>query len=218
MWDLIIFYSVLKYILGTTAYERRNFFADGYVMNWKRSFTLIALSIMILLSSLSLFSIEDEYYRKAALFRVFSQYIKWPQDSDVNDQKKPFVIGVIGKNPFGSILEAAYSQEENKIKDKKVEIRYISKMEEIDSCHILFISKSVDNELEEILAVTRGKPILTIGETKGFAEKGVLFNLYISHDEIRFEINALAMRESRLIPASQLLSVAKIVGPLEAPQ
>jgi hypothetical protein len=108
--------------------------------------------------------------------------------------------------------------EKIKIKGKTVEIRYISKPEEIGNCHILFISKSIDKELEEILAVTRGKPILTIGETKGFAEKGVLFNLYIRRDEIRFEINALAMRESRLIPASQLLSVAKIVGPLEAPQ
>jgi hypothetical protein len=209
---------VLKYIPGTTAYERKNFFADGCVMKGKSSCTLIALSIMILLSSLCLFSIEDEYYRKAALFRVFSQYIQWPKDSDVNDRSKPFVIGVIGKNPFGSILEAAYSQEENKMKDKKVEIRYILKMGEIKNCHILFISKSADNELEEILAITRGKPILTIGETKGFADKGVLFNLYIYRDEIRFEINALALRESGLIPSSQLLSVAKIVGPLEAPQ
>jgi len=185
----------------------------------RKCITVLVLLVVTLLSALPLFSIEDEYYRKAALFKIFSQYIQWPKNSDVNDRSKPFVVGVIGKNPFGSILEAAYSQEENKIKDKKVEIRYISKMEEIESCHILFISKSIDKEqeLEEILAVTRGKPILTIGETKGFAGKGVLFNLFISRDEIRFEINAQALRESRLIPSSQLLSVAKIVGSLEAP-
>ncbi|UCH93035.1 MAG: YfiR family protein [Candidatus Aminicenantes bacterium] len=181
-------------------------------MNVKRSCTLIVLSIMILLSSLSLFSIKDEYYRKAALFRVFSQYIQWPENSGMKDHSKPFVIGVIGKNPFGSILETAYSQEENKIKDKKVEIRYISKMEEIENCHILFISKSVKKELEDILAITRGKPILTIGETEGFAEKGVLFNLYVSRDEIRFEINGAALVESQLIADSQLLSVARIIN------
>ncbi|MGD2091099.1 MAG: YfiR family protein [Candidatus Aminicenantes bacterium] len=179
---------------------------------------IAALMLLVLISPSRLFCIKDEYYRKAALFKVFSQYVKWPKDSDVNDRSKPFVIGVIGKNPFGSVLETAYSQPENKIKDKQVEIRYISKIKEIESCHILFISKSIDNELEEILAITRGKPILTIAETKGFAERGVLFNLYIRRDEIRFEINALALRESRLIPSSQLLSVAKIVGPLEAPQ
>jgi len=185
----------------------------------RKCITTLVLLVVTLLSALPLFPTEDEYYRKAALFKIFCQYIQWPINSGITDRSKPFVIGVIGKNPFGYILEAAYSQEENKIKDKKVEIRYISKMEEIGNCHILFISKSIEKEqeLEEILAVTRGKPILTIGESKGFAEKGVLFNLFISRDEIRFEINAQALRESRLIPASQLLSVAKIVGSLEAP-
>lgn len=187
-------------------------------MKWKKPCILIVLSAVILFSALFPSGSEDEYYRKAALFKVFCQYIQWPKNSDVNDQSKPFVIGVIGSNPFGSILETAYTREENTIKDKKVEIRYITKMEEIENCHILFISKSVDNELENILAITRGKPILTIGETKGYAQRGVLFNLFISSNEIRFEINALALRESRLIPSSQLLSVAKIVGPMEAPQ
>lgn len=205
---------MLKYILGTTAYEKGNFFVDGYEMNGKRSCTLFVLSIMILLLPLSLFTaIKDEYYRKAALFKVFSQYIEWPENSDVKDQSKPFVIGVIGKNPFGPILEKAYSQEEYKIKNKKVEIRFISKMEDIKSCHILFISKFYKNKLEEILAVTRKKPILTVAETKGFAERGILFNLYISKNEIRFEINAAALRESQLIVDSQLLSVARIINP-----
>jgi hypothetical protein len=167
---------------------------------------------------ISVFTTEDEYFRKTALFKTFAEYIKWPEETGMKDQSKAFVISVIGKNPFGSLLEAAYYEAKRKIKGKIVEIRYISRPEEIGNCHILFISKSIDKELEEILAVTRGKPILTIGETKGFAEKGVLFNLYISHEEIRFEINALALRESRLIPSSQLLSLAKIVGPLEAPQ
>jgi hypothetical protein len=204
---------VLKYILGTTAYEKFNFFADGYVMNGKSSFILIVLSIVILLLPLSLFTVtKDEYYRKAALFKVFSQYIQWPENSDMKDLSKPFVIGVIGKNPFGPILEKAYSQEEYKIKNKKVEIRFISKMEEIEGCHILFISKFFKEELEEILDLTRKKPILTIAETKGYAERGVLFNLYISKNEIRFEINTAALRESQLIVDSQLLSVARIIN------
>jgi len=175
--------------------------------------------LMVVILPLFLYSTQDEYLRKAALFKVFSEYIKWPEETGMNDPSKAFVISIIGKNPFDSILEAAYHEAKRKIKDKIVEIRYISRPEEINNCHILFISKSIDKEqeLEEILAVTRGKPILTIGETKGFAEKGVLFNLFISRDEIRFEINAQALRESRLIPSSQLLSVAKIVGSLEAP-
>jgi len=169
---------------------------------------------MILLLPVSLFTaIKDEYYRKAALFKVFSQYIQWPEESSTNNQLKPFIITVIGKNPFGSILEAAYHKEKRKIKGKIVEIRYISRPEEITHCHILFISKFFKMKLEEILAITRKKPILTIAETKGFAERGVLFNLFISKNEIRFEINTATLRESQLIVDSQLLSVARIINP-----
>jgi len=176
-------------------------------------FLISVLLVVILLSPLSLFGIEDEYYRKAALFSVFSQYIQWPENSNLKDRSKPFVIGVIGKNPFGSILDKAYSQLEYKIKDKNVEIRFIAKIadEDIERCNILFLSKALEMELEKILAVTRRKPILTIAETKGFTEKGVLFNLYVSQRKFRFEINALALRESRLIVDSQLLSEARII-------
>jgi hypothetical protein len=161
----------------------------------------------------SLFSIEDEYYRKAALFRVFSQYIQWPEHSNLKDLSKPFVIGVIGRNPFGSILDKAYSQMEYKIKNKYVEIHFIEKIgdEDLESCNILFLSKTVKKELEKILLITSKKPILTIAETKGFAEKGVLFNLYVCKNKFCFEINALTLRESRLIIDSQLLSAARII-------
>lgn len=171
-----------------------------------------AAVILCLVLPFSTFSLEDEYYRKAALFRVFSQHIEWPKDTGIDDRSKPFVIGIIGENPFDDILEKAYSQTDIKIKEKNVEIRYISKMQEIEGCQILFITKSVGTELAEIITITNKKPILTIGERKGFAEKGILFNLYISKGQIRFEINAIALRESGLIVDSQLLSVARLVN------
>ena len=122
---------------------------------------IAALMLLVLISPSHLICIKDEYFRKTALLKAFAEYIKWPEESSTNDQLNPFIITVIGKNPFGSILEAAYHKEKRKIKDKIVEIRYIAKPDEIRNCHILFISKSVDKELEEILAITRGKPILT---------------------------------------------------------
>ena len=180
-------------------------------MKLKKFFIFLVLAGMFLPHSLS--GIEDEYYRKAALFKVFSQYIQWPEHSNLKDRSKPFVIGVVGENPFGSILDKAYSQLEYKIKDKNVEIRFIKKIgeAEIQDCNILFLSKALDMELEKILAVTRKKPILTIAEAKGFTEKGVLFNLYECKDRFCFEINALALQESRLIVDSQVLSSARII-------
>ncbi len=153
---------------------------------------------------------ESEYNLKANFLERFTRFIEWPEESAVNDISQPFILGIIGENPFGTILEQIYSQKT--IKDKKVEIRYISDKNEIPGCHLLFISKSEKKVLSKILSFTREKPILTVGDTKNFAEQGVLINLYIVENKIRFEINELEARDSGLFISYRLLNLAKIVN------
>ena len=151
----------------------------------------------------------SEYTVKAVFFERFARFVTWPDGLGMDDNSKSFVITVIGKNPFSSILEKLYAK--RKIKDKKVEIRYIEKPEEIKTCHILFISDSMKNQLESILEITEKLPILTIGDTEGFAENRVHINLYTETQEYPFEINAGATRESGLEMDYVLLNMAKII-------
>ena len=160
-------------------------------------------------------TVREEYTIKAAFMGKFPQFIQWPDKSGMTDTSKPFVIGVIGEDPFGSILEKCYAGKNRKIKNKKVKIKYVKSLEEIPGCHLLFISRSVENDLLKILSITKNKPILTIGETQGFAQKGVHINFYISQKRIRFEINPLAIRESSLSVDSLLLEFAKTIKPGE---
>jgi hypothetical protein len=62
-----------------------------------------------------------------------------------------------------------------------------------------------------ILSCTGNKPILTVSDTKGFAEKGVLINFYMMGDKIKFEINEKAVHESGLVMSYRLLNLARIV-------
>jgi len=173
---------------------------------------LTVLLTLLITVQLSTAPIEDEYYRKAALLAVFSEYIQWPEQSGIADKSTPFIIGVIGTNPFGDILKASFTQEQNKIKDKPVVIRLISKMDQINGCHILFISKSNEPQLPQLMDFLKQKPIVTIAETKGFGKKGVMFNFFKTRGEIRFEINGASLRDSRLIVDSQLLSIGKVIN------
>lgn len=176
----------------------------------------ILISIFfIFLLTFSTFAAEEEYLRKAALFQRISDYIEWPEETGMNDKSKPFVIGVIGKNPFGTILDISYTQKKNKIKGKKVEVKYISKPGEISNFHILFISESMEKNLAEIIAVTRSKPVLTFADTKGFAKQGVLFNFYNLENKIYFEVNVSALQESPITVDPLLLSLARDVRPAE---
>ena len=158
----------------------------------------------------------DAYTMKAVFLERFTRFVEWPPQVAINDKLQPFIIAVIGKNPFGTKLDTIYST--RKIRDKKVKIIYISNVNEIKGCHLLFVSKSEKNEFYKIISLTRDKPILTIGDAKGFAENGGLINFYTHDNLIRFEVNEKAVRESGLSMSYLLLKAARIVKSGEVSQ
>ena len=54
-------------------------------------------------------------------------------------------------------------------------------------------------------------PILTIGETPGFAARGGIINLTLEDNKVRFEVNIGAAKQANLNISSRLLALAKIV-------
>lgn len=157
-----------------------------------------------------------EYTIKAVFLERFTRFIEWPEELAISDTLKPFDIVVIGENPFGATLDQIYTTQ--KIRNKKVKIRYISNLQEISSCHLLFISKSKKNNLIKILSYTMKNHILTISDTEDFAEMGVLINFYDAENKIKFEINESAVRDSGLSMSYLLLKYAIIVNPFRGKQ
>lgn len=168
--------------------------------------------LIIIIFRIPLFSQESEYQIKAIFLEQFTRFIEWPESATILDTNNTFIIGVFGDNPFGSILENTF--EKRKIKNKKVQIRYLSTIEEIDNLHILFISKSNEKILPDIISATADKPILTISDSEGFSEYGVLLNFYKIEDKIKFEINEKAAHRSGLVVSYILFNLAKIVNPI----
>jgi hypothetical protein len=76
----------------------------------------------------------------------------------------------------------------------------------------LFISRSAGNHVPEILAALEGKPVLTVGDSDGLAERGVIINMFIEDSKVRFEINQAAALKSKLQISSRLLRLARLAG------
>ena len=174
---------------------------------WMRFF----ISLVCLYLPITLFAQTDEYTMKIVLLERFTRFVEWPEDSAVSDTSRPFVLGIMGNHPFGTKPEEIYST--RKIRNKSVEIRYVSELDEIKDCHLLFISKSEEKELLRILSFTKDKPILTVGDTEGFAKEGVLINLYLKEDKVHFEINESSVKKSNLTMSYLLLQTGEIVKP-----
>jgi hypothetical protein len=139
--------------------------------------------------------------------------VEWPSDTSFIEDNTHFYITVIGENPFDNRLDEMYLNQ--LICDKPVVIRYIEKIDDIYPSHILFISSTENEHIDKILQYTKYKPVLTIGDTKGYGYKGVLINFYLLDNKIKFEINESAVKMSNLYVSYRLLSSAKIIEPID---
>jgi hypothetical protein len=165
-----------------------------------------ALVLAVLCGAVALRSEQlPEYQVKAEFIERFTRFIEWPRGASSG----PFVIGVLGTDPFRGHLDKMASG--RKIKGRPIEIRRFRDLAEVDSCHVVFISSSERGRLPAILGRTGAHPILTVADTSGFASSGVLVNFYTSGDTVRFEMNELAIERSGLRVSAKLLKLARLV-------
>lgn len=170
----------------------------------------VVASLIIISFQVQVLSQSDEYLMKAIAMEQLSRFIEWPSEAFDSNPSTPFIIAVIGKNPFGKKLEEAYT--DHHIKKRTVKIVYIEKIEQLEDCHILFVSSSKKKELSKIVDTLKGTPILTVADTHGYAESGILANFFIEDNKLRFEINEKGMEEAGLNVSFLLIKVAKIVN------
>lgn len=174
--------------------------------------TLAIAAIVLLpvsISSSAELSRPAEYEVKAAFLYNFVKFTEWPPEQLGKDDD-PFVIGVLGKDPFGTALDKVIQGET--IHRKTIVARRFARMDEAAaSSHVLFIGASEENHLTGVLRVLAGQSVLTVSEIENFAHRGGVIHLKKENNRIVFEINLEAARRAKLNMDAQLLRLAKIV-------
>jgi hypothetical protein len=149
-----------------------------------------------------------EYQLKAVFLFNFAQFVEWP-DTAFTAADSPLVIGVLGSDPFGRLLEDAVRGES--VHGRPIEVRRFQKAEDIDVCHILFLGKEGGGRLIGVLGQLHFRPILTVGEAGGFAQTGGMIEFVTDRGRIRLRINRQAAEAASLSLSSRLLRPAEIV-------
>jgi hypothetical protein len=153
---------------------------------------------------------SKEYQVKAAFLFNFAEFVKWPQVS-FSSPDAPFIIGVLGDDPFGSALDDTVQGET--IENHRLSVVRAQRIDDLKGCQMIFISRSEEARLGEILSELGTRPILTVSESENFARDGGDIDFYLTDGKVRFEINPQAARRSGLKLSSQLLTLGRIVGP-----
>jgi hypothetical protein len=152
---------------------------------------------------------SKEYGIKAAFLYNFTQFVDWPTNSFA-DANAPLTIGILGNDPFGDALDEIVRGE--KANGHPLVVKRFQAGEPITDCHILFISQSEAKRINEILEDLKGRCVLTVGETDGFAQSGGMIRFVTEKNKIRLRINVDAAHAVNLSLSSRLLRLAEIVG------
>lgn len=151
---------------------------------------------------------KGEYALKAVFLYNFCRFIDWPK-SAFSSPNEPITIGVVGEDPFGSLLKEAVQGERSR--GRAIQIAHYSNPEAIGHCHLLFVGHSEASRLEKILSAVRGKSVVTVGETDAFLDRGGMIALTADKNHVRLHINPALLRAASLDVSSKLLRVAEVI-------
>jgi hypothetical protein len=148
-----------------------------------------------------------EYDVKAAFLFNFTKFVEWPP-SAFADEHSPLKICVLGENPFGKALRVLTKEE---VGGRRLSLMHLDKLNSLETCHVLYVSRSERDRLPQVLAGLHSAPVLTVGDTAGFTGQGGMINFILEGSKVRFDVNQEAAERAGLKISSRLLALAKQV-------
>jgi hypothetical protein len=150
-----------------------------------------------------------EYQVKAVFLFNFTQFVEWPQTS-FPDAQAPFVIGVLGRDPFGRALDDAVRGE--RVNGRPLVIERYKNRAEMKPCQILFIDRSAGEEIAPTLDDLEHTGTLTVTDFDTGSRRDAIIRFLSENQKIRLRINVGSAHDAGLTISSKLLRPAEVVG------
>ena len=141
---------------------------------------------------------------KAAFLYNFAKFAEWT----ALPPGAPIVVCVVGDDEVAAALVAIVRGQT--IGGRTVDTWRPVEVKTWRSCHVLYTT-AAENRAGGGVSGLRTLPVLTVSDSKGFAQSGGIIELYVEDERLRFAINVDALERSGLRLSSRLLGLAKIV-------
>jgi len=146
---------------------------------------------------------------QAAFLFNFAKFVTWPDDA-FDRSGSSLIIGVLGEDPFGAVLEETVR--DKAIMGKKLAVKRFVRIQDAVKSHILFLSSSEESQLLPMLKVLEKTNVLTVSDIEEFAERGGMVAFTVEEQKVRFNVNVGAVERAGLKMSAQLLKLARIVS------
>ncbi len=164
-----------------------------------------------MLAGVSALAQMDEYTIKAAYLYNFSKYVTWPEGAFAN-QNSPFVICVVGEDPFGDRLDQTIAGKTSG-EGRRLTVQRLKNLDltAVHHCQVLFVSKSVEDHAGEIVDALKATATFTVADFDSFAERGGIADLRIEGARVRVDLNVAAATRANLKISAKLQQVSNLV-------
>ena len=167
------------------------------------------LLLLLLLAGSPLAAQPRDMETRASFLPKFARYVTWPTAARPAP-RLPFQLCVIGRDPFGPVLDAAASGVA--IDGHGVAIRRLTNAAEAGGCHLAFVQGPAPADTARMLRALGALPVLTVTDGDSGSERGMIHFTRIG-GRVRFYADQAAAAERGLTISSRLLALAVAVRP-----
>jgi len=145
---------------------------------------------------------------KAAFLYHFAQYVEWPAAAFASPSA-PLVIGVLGPADAMPAVDGAVKGK--LVEGRAIVVRRLNAPGDAVGCHMAFVLSSDASRAPALFNALGRRPVLTVGETDGFARSGGAIEFVVVEGRVAFRVNPAAASRAGLTVSSKLLRLAEIV-------
>lgn len=160
------------------------------------------LTSLLLLFFFCRLSAQQEKFKAVFIFN-FTKYIEWSPA----DKQGDFIIGVIGSTEITKHLISV--AQKMKVGNQPIVVKQYRSVEEVDRCHLLYISPDKSVELNKAILKFVNKNTLIITDKNGLIKQGSGINFYSDEGELKFEVSKNNIEKTGLKINPALLILGK---------
>ena len=141
---------------------------------------------------------------KAAFLPRFARYVTWPAPASP-PAGAPFQLCIVGRDPFGRLLDQAASSE--LIDGHNLTVRRMASTDRAAGCQLAFVEGATPEETVRMLLALRSQSVLTVTDARAGPQRGMI-HFTIVGGRVRFFIDDAEAAERGLSISSRLLALA----------
>ncbi|MBN2742873.1 MAG: YfiR family protein [Marinilabiliaceae bacterium] len=142
---------------------------------------------------------------KALFIYNFTKNIEWPPQVKSNH----FIIGVVGNSDIAAELQTIAQTQ--KVGNQTIKVINGNSTDELEFCHLVFLSGNKTAQLPHLLTKLSGKQTLIITDGKNLAAKGSGISFVQDGDKLKFEICRRNIEKQGLKSSSALANLGIVV-------